>query len=86
MIRINVIRKYSLNPSMYDMIFLNQIMDRDVATASLEDELQEVIDLMDYNQMDAISIVENDRFIGIISKNRILDLYRRELIMQTSVH
>jgi len=86
MIQISAIRKYALDPGMYDMIFLNQIMDTEVLTASLENDLQEVVDMMDINNMDNIPIVENDRFVGMISKTRILDLYRRELIMQTSVH
>ncbi|WP_092233088.1 chloride channel protein [Desulfobacula phenolica] len=84
-IQINAIRKFTLDPGMYDMIFLNQIMDTEVITASLENDLQEVLDMMDINRMDSIPVVENDRFIGMISKTRILDLYRRELIMQTSV-
>ncbi|MBC2703118.1 chloride channel protein [Desulfobacula sp.] len=84
-IQISAIRKYALDPGMYDMIFLNQIMDTNVITASLENDLQEVLDMMDIDNMESIPVVENDRFIGMISKTRILDLYRRELIMQTSV-
>ena len=83
-IQISAIRKYALDPGMYDMIFLSQIMDTQVMTASLENDLQEVLDYMDINHMDSIPVVENDRFVGMISKTRILDLYRRELIMQTS--
>ena len=83
-IQISTIRKYALDPGMYDMIFLNQIMDTEVMTASLENDLQEVLDIMDIDNVDSIPIVENDRFIGMISKTMILDLYRRELIMQTS--
>jgi len=85
-IQISAIRKYALDPGMYDMIFLNQIMETNVLTVSLENDLQEVLDMMEINNMDSIPVVENDRFVGMISKNRILDLYRRELIMQTSVH
>ncbi|MBU1195904.1 MAG: chloride channel protein [Proteobacteria bacterium] len=85
-IQISAIRKYVLDPGVYDMIFLNQIMDTDVLTASLENGLQEVLDMMENNNMDTIPVVEHERFVGMISKNRILDLYRRELIMQTSVY
>jgi CIC family chloride channel protein len=84
-IQISTIRKYALDPGMYDMIFLNQIMDTKVMTASLENDLQEVLDIMDIDNVDSIPVVENDRFIGMISKTMILDLYRRELIMQTSI-
>ncbi|MCF6246928.1 MAG: chloride channel protein [Desulfobacula sp.] len=85
-IQISSIRRYALNPGMYDMIFLNQIMDTKVLTASQENDLQEVLDIMDINNMAIIPVVENDQFIGMISKTRILDLYRRELMMQTSIH
>lgn len=86
MIRISAIRNYALDPGVYDMIFLNQIMDTHVLTISQENDLQEVLDMMDLNQMDTIPVVENSQFMGMISKTRILDLYRRELVMQTSVH
>jgi len=84
-IQLNAIRKYALEPGMYDMVFLNQIMDAEAVTASLEDDLQDVLDYMDLNNMDTIPVVENDRFVGMIAKTRVLDLYRRELIMQTNI-
>jgi len=84
-IQLSTIRKYALEPGMYDMVFLNQVMDADVITASLEDDLQDVLDSMDLNNMDTIPVVENDRFVGMIAKTRVLDLYRRELIMQTNI-
>jgi CIC family chloride channel protein len=84
-IQLSTIRRYALEPGMYDMVFLNQVMDADVITASLEDDLQDVLDSMDLNNMDTIPVVENDRFVGMIAKTRVLDLYRRELIMQTNI-
>lgn len=86
MIRVSAIRNYALDPGVYDMILLNQIMDTHVLTVSQETDLQEVLDTMDLNQMDTIPVVENGIFVGMICKSKILDLYRRELVMQTSVH
>ncbi|MFH2090880.1 MAG: chloride channel protein [Pseudomonadota bacterium] len=83
MIHISSIRKYVLDPGMYDMIFLNQIMDTDIRIASLEDELENVLEMMEHNRMEGIPVVENHRFVGMILKTRILDFYRKELIMQT---
>lgn len=82
-IHISSIRRYVLDPGMYDMIFLNQIMDTDIQVASPDHELQDVLDMMDNNRMDSIPVVENQRFVGMILKTRILDFYRKELIMQT---
>ncbi len=86
MIQISAIRKFALDPGMYDMILLNQIMDTTIPAASSTDDLQEVLDIMTVNNINSIPIVEHDHFVGMISKTKILDLYRRELIMQTSVH
>ena len=86
MIQISTIRQYVLDPGMYDMIFLNQIMDTDLMIATLDHELQDVLEMMDNNRMDAIPVVENGRFVGMIFKTRILDFYRKELIMQTRMH
>ncbi len=85
-IKISTIRPYVLDPGMYDMVFINQIMDTSIITASMSDDLQEVLNLMDADAMDTIPVVEEERFIGMISKTKILDLYRRELMMQTSLH
>jgi CIC family chloride channel protein len=85
-IRISDIRRYALDPAMYDMIFLNQIMDTRIPTAPMTYDLKDVIDIMDANGLDTIPVVDHSKFAGMISKARILDLYRRELMMQTSHH
>ncbi|MFH2059511.1 MAG: chloride channel protein [Pseudomonadota bacterium] len=85
-IHISSIRKYVLDPSMYDMIFLNQIMDTDILIVTLENEIQDVLEMMENNRMDSIPVVEHERFVGMILKTRILDFYRKELIMQTRMH
>lgn len=84
-IRISSIRKYALDPAFYDMIFLNQIMDTDMVTASFDDDLHEVLEFMETFNIDHIPVVDHKKFSGMISKARILDLYRRELIMQTNI-
>lgn len=85
MIEIRTIRKYALDPGIYDMLFLSQIMDTAGMTVSLKNHLHEVLNMMETCHTDSLPVVENKRFIGMISKTRILDVYRRELIMQTSL-
>ena len=85
MIRVSSIRKYALDPAFHDMLFLNQIMDTDMVTASFDDDLHEVLEFMETFNIDHIPVVDHKKFSGMISKARILDLYRRELIMQTNI-
>ncbi|WDP88860.1 MAG: chloride channel protein [Desulfobacter sp.] len=82
-IKISDVRLYALDPGVYDMIFVNQIMDADIPRASTVTDLREVMEMMDANAMDAIPIVDHGKFIGMVSKARILDLYRKELMVQT---
>ena len=86
LIKISDIRLYALDPAMYDMIFLNQVMDTGIPTVSTADDLRDVIDIMDTRGLDNIPVVDHGKFAGMITKARILDLYRRELMMQTSHH
>jgi CIC family chloride channel protein len=85
MVRVSRIRKYALDPAFYDMIFINQIMDTDMVTVSFDDDLHDVLEFMESFNIDHIPVVDHHRFSGMISKARILDLYRRELIMQTNI-
>jgi len=85
LVRVSSIRKYTLDPAFYDMIFLNQIMDTDMVTASFDDNLHDVLEFMETFNIDHIPVVDHHSFSGMISKARILDLYRRELIMQTNI-
>ncbi len=85
MIRISNIRQYILDPAFYDIIFLNQIMDTDMIVASFDDDLSDVLESMEAFNENHIPVVDHNRFSGMISKAGVLDLYRRELIMQTNI-
>ncbi|MCG8550194.1 MAG: chloride channel protein, partial [Desulfobacterales bacterium] len=85
MVHVSSIRKYTFEPAFYDMIFISQIMDTDMVTVSFDDDLQDVLEFMEAFGIDHIPVVDHHRFSGMISKSRILDLYRRELIMQTNI-
>ena len=66
MIEIRNIRRFVLNPGIYDMVFLNHIMDTDVLTASLENDLQDVLEMMETNRLESLPVVyipESDKFL-----------------------
>lgn len=84
MIHIDDIRPYLFNPGMYDAVILDQIKNSDMDTVSLSDDLLSVLDKMDAKGMYSIPVVENHRFLGLISKATLLDQYRKELRVQTT--
>ena len=83
LIHLDDIRKYLFDPLLYETVFLEQIMDTQVRTVGLDDDLSAVLDRMDADNLFSMPVVENSNFVGMISKATLLDKYRNELIVQT---
>lgn len=85
MIHLDVIRPYIFNPEIYDAVILEQIMDTDVDIVQPDEDLPAVLQRMDAKRLFSMPVVANDKFVGMISKATLLDQYRKELIVQTTV-
>ncbi len=83
-IHLDDIRPYLFNPGMYDAVFLGQIMDTGVEVVHIDDDLPEVLRKMDSKHLFSMPVVSNNKFVGLISKAKLLDQYRKELMVQTS--
>jgi len=83
LIHLDDIRQYLFDPLLYETVFLEQIMDTQVPTVGLDDDLSAVLDRMDADNLFSMPVVENSYFVGMISKATLLDKYRNELIVQT---
>jgi len=77
------IRPYLFNSGMYDAVFLGQLMATDVEVVHIDDDLNEVLRKMDSKQLFAMPVINNNRFMGLVSKARLLDQYRKEIMVQT---
>jgi CIC family chloride channel protein len=84
MIHLDHIRPYLFDKVLYDTVFLEQIMDVDVAKAYLDNDLNDILREMDSTGLYSMPVIANDRFVGMISKATILDQYRKELMVQTT--
>lgn len=83
LIHLDDIREYLFDPFLYETVFLEQIMDTQVETVGLDDDLSAVLDRMDAKGFFSMPVLANNRFVGMISKATLLDKYRNELIVQT---
>jgi len=83
LIHLDDIREYIFDPLLYETVFLEQIMNPDIEIVALEDDLADVLDRMDANHLFSMPVIDNKRFVGMISKATLLDKYRSELIVQT---
>jgi chloride channel protein, CIC family len=83
LIHLDDLRPYLFNREMYDMVFLGQLMRTDIPAVHPDDDLSTVLTMMDEKHFYSLPVVENERFIGMISKATLLDQYRKELRVQT---
>jgi len=81
LIHLDDVREYIFDPLLYETVFLEQIMNPDIETVDLDDDLAEVLDRMDANHLFSMPVIANKRFVGMISKATLLDKYRSELIV-----
>lgn len=83
MIRMDDIRPYLFDPAMHHAVLTGQLMDPNVQTVSLYDDLSDVLRKMDEARIFSMPVVSDNRFQGMISKATLLDQYRKELMVQT---
>jgi len=83
-VKFDNIRPYLLNPLLYESVFVYQIMDKTIPTIQYREELKDALDLMDKRHLFSIPVLDDKKFLGLLSKATILDQYRRELKVQTS--
>ncbi len=83
MIHLAEIRNYLFDPAMHNAVLTGQLMDTHVQTVSLYDDLAEVLQTMDTARIFSMPVVSDNRFQGMISKSKLLDQYRKELMVQT---
>lgn len=84
MVHLDDVRPFLFDEFMYDTIFMEQLMNRDVATVHPDDELADVLNMMDEKMLYSVPVVANHRFVGMISKATLFDHYRKELRVQTA--
>jgi CIC family chloride channel protein len=77
------IKQYLFNSDLLNSIIVEEVMQTEVDTVSLSDTVVEILNRFDSTESWSLPVLENNRFLGLISKSSILDHYRRELKAQT---
>ncbi|BBO81671.1 chloride channel protein [Desulfosarcina ovata] len=83
MIQLDDIRPYLFDSAMHHAVLTGQLMNTRIKTASLYDDLADVLQKMDDGRFFSMPVVSDGRFQGMISKATLLDRYRKELMVQT---
>jgi CIC family chloride channel protein len=83
MVYFNDIKSYLFNPTMLNSIIVEEVMQTDLTTVSLDDSVADILATFDATHSWSLPVVKNKKFQGLISKATMLDHYRRELKAQT---
>ena len=82
MIHLDDINPFLFDRTLHDSLVLEEVMNRNVATVSPDEDLQEILKRFDDTHSWSLPVVDRGKFLGLISKATLLDYYRRELIAQ----
>jgi CIC family chloride channel protein len=83
MVYFNDIKEFIFDSDLSNTILVEEIMHTDLETVSLSDSLPDIQRKFDRSNTWSLPVVEEGRFQGLISKATMLDLYRKELKVQT---
>ncbi len=83
MVYFNDLKEFIFNAEMLNTILVEEVMHSDLTTITLADNLNEIQNKFEMTKSWSLPVVEDGKFRGLISKATMLDLYRKELRVQT---
>ena len=81
MVYLDDIRSYLFDPYLQDTVLVEQVMERNIESVSLDEDLERVFEIFDRTGAWSLPVVQDGKFLGLISKATILDHYRKELLV-----
>jgi CIC family chloride channel protein len=85
LIQLDSIREIMFNQELYDKVFVQDLMQLPPAVIELSDSMEVAMKKFDETDAWNLPVVDNDRYIGFISKSTIFNKYRNQLI-ERNVH
>lgn len=73
------IREIMFDSSLYTTVFVDQLMRKPVATVSVTDDMSVVMEKFDKTGVWNIPVLDQDQYVGFISKSRVFSNYRDKL-------
>ncbi len=82
MVQLDDIRLYLFNTSLYDLVVVADIMNKNVERVSPDESLVDVMGRFEATHSWSLPVVHHGRFLGLVSKASLLDYYRQKLILE----
>ena len=85
MVYFNDIKEFIFDNTLINSILIEEVMHTDLTTISITDSLNDIQKKFEQTNSWSLPVVENGEYKGLISKATMLDLYRKELKVQTEI-
>lgn len=85
MVFFNDIKEIIFDNEIINSVLIEDVMHDDLMTISLDDNLMDIQNKFDVSESWSLPVVDNNKYKGLISKATMLDLYRKELKVQTNL-
>ena len=82
-VQLDEIRPYLFDQSLYPIMTMGEVMHTDLPTIDAAESAYSAIQQFEASGAWALPVIEEGRFLGMMSKSTLFDRYRRELIVHT---
>ena len=78
-VHLNDIRHVIFKPELYDETPVTSLMNTPLATASLDESMEDIVEKFQQTQHFNIPVLQNGKYIGFVSRANVLTKYRKLL-------
>lgn len=78
------IREVMFDPEMQETVVIKTVMQKPPASVSPTEKMQSVMNKFELTQAWNLPVIEDGKYLGFLSKSRIFNVYRKQLINQTA--
>ncbi|MCZ6553584.1 MAG: chloride channel protein [SAR324 cluster bacterium] len=82
-VQLDEIRPYLFDQSLYPIMTMSEVMQTDLPTIDAAESAYSAIQKFEASGAWSLPVIEEGRFLGMMSKSTLFDRYRRELIVHT---
>ncbi len=77
------IKPFIFDQDLRQSLIVEEVMRKDLPTVSVSDTMIDILKKLETSRAWSLPVIENGKFVGLVSKSSVLDHYRKELKAQT---
>lgn len=82
-VKLDEIRSQMFNPSLYETIMVKDVMTEPIAYININENIQQILKIFELTDTRNLPVIDDGRYIGFISKSKLLDEYRTLFVKQS---